>query len=99
MKHQDKLKDFSFEQLFYDSLGIEHLTIALENTNRIKMLDLSENDLGSKNFRILLKIFHKNNEIELLNVADCKVIVSFNTISLMEIVLFNCAVFYRIMRL
>jgi Leucine Rich repeat len=46
MKNQEKLKDFSFEQLFYDSLGIEHLTIALEATSRLRALDLSENDLG-----------------------------------------------------
>ena len=73
MKNQDKLKDFSFEQLFYDSLGIEHLTIALENTDRLKMLDLSENDLGSQNFKLLLRLFPKNTQIEVLNIADCKV--------------------------
>lgn len=66
------MKDFSFEQLFYDSLGIEHLTIALEATTRLKHLDLSENDLGPSNFSILLKIFHKNANIEVLNLADCK---------------------------
>jgi len=66
------LKDFSFEQLFYDSLGIEHLAIALESTNRLKELDLSENDIGPQNFKLLLKIFDKNNRIEILNVADCK---------------------------
>eukprot|EP00347_Sterkiella_histriomuscorum_P009457 403341144 len=60
------------KRLFYDSLGIEHFSIALENTSRLKTLDLSENDLGSQNFKILLKIFNKNNEIELLNIADCK---------------------------
>jgi len=73
MKNQDKLKDFSFEQLFYDSLGLEHLTIALENTNRIKHLDISENDLGPVNFRLLLRLFPKNCNIEVLNVADCKI--------------------------
>ena len=46
MKNQDKLQDASFESLFYDSLGLEHLTIALENTERLKLLDLSENNLG-----------------------------------------------------
>jgi len=72
MKNQDKLKDFSFEQLFYDSLGLEHLTIALENTDRLRSVDLSENDLGPKNFHILLRIFHNNTNIEVLNIADCK---------------------------
>ena len=53
MKNQEKLKDFSFEQLFYDSLGLEHLTLALESRKdekSLKMLDLSENDLGPNNF-------------------------------------------------
>jgi Ran GTPase-activating protein (RanGAP) involved in mRNA processing and transport len=72
MKNQEKLKDFSFEQLFYDSLGLEHLTIALENTERLKHLDLSENDLGASNFKLLLRLFPKNTQIEVLNVADCK---------------------------
>ena len=29
MKNQDKLKDFSFQQIFYDSLGLEHFSLAL----------------------------------------------------------------------
>ena len=60
MKNQDKLKDFSFEQLFYDSLGLEHLTLALEATDRLKQVDLSENDLGPLNFQLLLRVFQAN---------------------------------------
>ena len=48
------------------------MTIALESTNRLRHLDLSENDLGPQNFSILLKIFHRNDKLEVLNVADCK---------------------------
>ena len=73
MRNQDKLKDFSFEQLFYDSLGLEHLTIALEKTERLKLLDVSENDIGPANFKLLLRLFPKNSNIEYLNVADCKI--------------------------
>jgi NLR family CARD domain-containing protein 3 len=39
-------------------LGLEHLTIALESTDRLRIVDLSENDLGPKNFQLLLRIFH-----------------------------------------
>jgi hypothetical protein len=72
MKHQDKLKDFSFESLFYDSLGIEHFTLALKNMTQLEHLDLSENDIGPSNFKILLPIFKSNINIGYLNVADCK---------------------------
>jgi Ran GTPase-activating protein (RanGAP) involved in mRNA processing and transport len=34
-------------------------------------LDISENDIGFKNFLILLDIFKSNTQIETLNVADC----------------------------
>jgi hypothetical protein len=47
-------------QLFYDSLGIEHFSLALTETKRLKFLDLSENDLGPDNFCILQKIFVSN---------------------------------------
>lgn len=46
MKNQEKLRDSTFEQLFYNSLGIQHFAIAFANTDRIKELDLSENDIG-----------------------------------------------------
>ena len=49
------------------------MTIALQNTDRLKLLDLSENNLGPKNFALLLKIFLKNTKIEVLNTADCKI--------------------------
>ena len=35
------------------------------------MLDISENDIGSENFMILMPIFESNTQIETLNVADC----------------------------
>lgn len=72
MRNQDKLKDFSFEQLFYDSLGLEHLTIALEKTDRVKVLDISENDIGPVNFKLILRVFPRNVSMEFLNIADCK---------------------------
>jgi len=72
MKNQDKLKDFSFEQLFYDSLGLEHLTLALERSERLRHLDLSENDIGPANFKLLLRVFPRNAQVEYLNVADCR---------------------------
>lgn len=71
MKNQDKLKDFSFQQHFYDSIGLEHFSLALSNDNRLEHLDLSENDLGPKNFSLLQKIFKVNTKIESLNIADC----------------------------
>lgn len=71
LKNQDKLKDSTFDKLFYDSLGLEHFTIAFQNTNRIKSLDISENDIGGQNFLILMPIFESNRMIENLNVADC----------------------------
>ena len=60
MKNQDKLKDFSFQQIFYDSLGLEHFSLALSQTDRLKYFDISENDLGPANFQVLQKIFVSN---------------------------------------
>ena len=59
--------------MLYDSLGLEHFTLAFKDTNRIKSLDISENNLGSKNFQILIPIFQSNVLIEDLNVADTKI--------------------------
>lgn len=73
MKHQDKLRDFAYQQLFYDSLGLEHFSLALTNANRLQSLDLSENDLGPTNFALLQKVFEVNTNIECLNIADCKI--------------------------
>ena len=64
MKHQDKLRDFAYQQLFYDSLGLEHFSLALTNANRLQSLDLSENDLGPTNFALLQKVFEVNTNIE-----------------------------------
>ena len=58
--------------MFYDSLGIEHFTRAFRSTDRIRSLDISENEIGSKNFQILLPIFESNINIENLNIADCQ---------------------------
>ena len=61
------------QDMLYDSLGLEHFTLAFKDTNRIKSLDISENNLGSKNFQILIPIFRSNVKIENLNVADTKI--------------------------
>jgi len=71
MKNQDKLMHQTFEKLFYDSLGLEHFTIAFQHGSRLKSLNLSENDIGNSNFLILMPIFEANVGIENLNVADC----------------------------
>ena len=71
MKNQERLKQSTFDKLFYDSLGLEHFTIAFKNTGRIRSLDISENDIGSENFLIMLQIFESNIDIENLNIADC----------------------------
>jgi hypothetical protein len=47
--------------------------LALAGTTRLKVLNLSENDLGPKNFEVLQPIFETNISIEILNIADCKV--------------------------
>ena len=60
MKNQKKIKDSTFDQLFYHSIGIEHFSIALSDTSRIKNIDLSENDIGKQNFLLLLNIFRSN---------------------------------------
>jgi len=44
----------------YFSLGIEHFAKALAETNRIKEMDLSLNDIGPDNFRLLQCIFMSN---------------------------------------
>jgi len=58
--------------LFYHSLGIDHFASTLSSSDRIQELDLSENDIGPENFMLLLKIFHSNDKILSLNLADCK---------------------------
>ena len=73
MKNQGKLADFSYQQHFYDSIGLEHFALALSRDNRLTHLNLSENDLGPKNFSLLQKIFVVNTKIEYLNIADCMI--------------------------
>ena len=72
MQHPAKIDNYTFNELFYNSLGLEHFAIALAETDRLTELDLSQNDLGP-NFGLLQKIFKKNIYIELLNLADCKI--------------------------
>lgn len=59
--------------MFYDSLGLEHFSLALAYTDRLVHFDISENDLGPENFKVLQKIFEANIHLELINIADCKV--------------------------
>ena len=73
MKHQDKLKDHSFDTLFYNSLGIDHLNLALVKTTKLQLIDFSENDIGPENFKILLPIFDTNTQVTFLNIADCRI--------------------------
>jgi len=54
-------------------LGVEHFAIALQDTYRIVELDLSLNDIGSRNFEYLQRIFKSNINIELLNLDDCRI--------------------------
>lgn len=57
LRNQEKLQAETFDKLFYDSLGLEHFTLAFKNTNKIRLLDISENDIGSENFMIMMPIF------------------------------------------
>jgi len=54
-------------------LGVEHFAIALQDTYRIVELDLSLNDIGSRNFEYLQRIFKSNINIELLNLDNCRI--------------------------
>ena len=62
-----------FQSQLFHSLGIEHFAIALSQTARLKELDISENNIGPTNFSFLQRIFKKNVNIELLNLADCSI--------------------------
>ena len=72
-KHPEKLQNFTFSELFQESLGLEHLAIALSDTQRLLELDISHNEIGHKNFQLLQPIFKININLELLNLADCKI--------------------------
>ena len=52
---------------------MEHFAIALQDTYRIVELDLSLNDIGSRNFEYLQRIFKSNINIELLNLDNCRI--------------------------
>lgn len=52
MQHPVKVGNHTFNELFYNSLGLEHFAIALAETDRLTELDLSQNDLGP-NFGLL----------------------------------------------
>lgn len=67
------MQDGTFVECTYSSLGIEHLAIALSETERLKQLDISENNIGHSNFNFLQRVFKKNINLELLNIADCKI--------------------------
>ena len=73
MKNQTKIRESTFEQLFYHSIGLEHFAISLGSKDNIRSLDLSENDIGKINFMTLIPIFQSNVAIQTLNVADCNI--------------------------
>lgn len=60
MKNQSKIRESTFEQLFYHSIGLEHFAISLSSKDNIRSLDLSENDIGKINFMTLIPIFQSN---------------------------------------
>jgi len=70
IKLQQKSPNFEFR---YESLGLEHLAIALSESQRIIELDLSLNDIGSDNFSLLQRVFKSNVYMELLNLAECNI--------------------------
>ena len=70
MKNQSSVEAGNFDSLFYNTLGMEHFAIAFKNSDRLDSLDLSDNDLGSANFSLLLPVFKANNKITKLNLAD-----------------------------
>lgn len=73
MKNQQRIKENTLESLFYNSLGLQHFAIALSETGRLLHLDVSENDIGCDNFRLLLAVFTANDHMETINLADCKI--------------------------
>ena len=70
MQNQDKIKDYNFESLFYDSLGLEHISLAHSKRSQLENVDLSDNEIGSKSFDLLLKVFEVNDKIININIAD-----------------------------
>lgn len=45
----------------------------MKSSSRVRLLDISQNDIGSENFPILLPIFESNGYIEDLNLADTNI--------------------------
>ena len=73
IQNKNKIKENNFEDLFYDSLGIEHLSIALSKRPMLEHLDFSDNDIGPTNFKLLMNVFRINLNIRFINIADCKI--------------------------
>ncbi|CAI2377761.1 unnamed protein product [Moneuplotes crassus] len=73
IQNKEKIKDLSFEELFYDSLGIEHLSLALSKRPMLEYIDLSDNDIGPNNFKLLMKVFEVNLNIKFINISDSKI--------------------------
>lgn len=59
--------------MLYESLGLEHFAIALQETDKLTQVDLSSNQIGPSNFSLLQKIFKTNINIELLNLDECRI--------------------------
>jgi Ran GTPase-activating protein (RanGAP) involved in mRNA processing and transport len=70
VKNKTKLKESDYGDLFYDSLGIEHLSLALSKRPQLEYVDFSDNDIGSKSFGLLMKVFEVNKGITFVNIAD-----------------------------
>jgi hypothetical protein len=73
MKNKSSVEAGNFDSLFYNTLGMEHFAIAFKNSDRLNYLDLSNNDLGTANFCLLLPVFKANNKITKLNLADTNI--------------------------
>lgn len=73
IQNKNKIKEISLEDLFYDSLGIEHLSIALSKNPTLEHIDFSNNDIGSTNFKFLMNVFKVNLNIKFINIADSKI--------------------------
>lgn len=68
---KDKQVDFSDQE--FNSMGLQHLSLALAATDRIVELDLSSNKIGSSNFDFLQAVFSANSKLQLLNIAECQI--------------------------
>jgi len=73
MQNKQKIKEHNFEELFYESLGTEHLSLALSMRPQLEYVDFSDNDIGPQSFKLLMKVFEVNINITYINIADCKI--------------------------